>query len=232
MATVLVPTSSAPATATATPGAMTRLQLVQRVFLEAGLAGSGPSSTVDQVGEAEQLVGYVDEAWLNIQQARKWRWMWELVTLTLESGEQTITDEVPADRYLTDTAFIDTAPLTYLEWDVWRSTHPSITNTGTPCDWTVRPDNTLQFSSIASDDTTITVERFANPTVMTADDDTPAGLKGEHHMLIVWEAVLLYAGFDEASNLYAHAKAQRKRKLMAVTNAEGALNMRMGGPLA
>lgn len=212
---------------------MSRLELVQRVFLEAGLAGSGPTSTIDQVGEAAQIVGYVDEAWLTIQQMRKWRWMWELVTLTLEADAQTIEGEgVPADRYLTDTAYIDTAPLSYIEWDVWRMTHPSITNTGTPCDWTVRPDNTLQFSSIASADTIITVERFANPTVMTADEDEPVGLKGEHHMLIVWQAVMLYAGFDEASNLYAHAKAQRKLKLMAVTQAEGALNMRMGGPLA
>lgn len=233
MATILIPTSSAPSTATATPGAMSRLELVRRVYLEAGLAGNGPTSTTGQTGEAAQIVGYIDEAWLKVQQRAYWRWMWELVSLTLEDGEQTITSEsVPADRYVRTSAMIGQGSLAYTDWDVWRAMHPSITSAGIPSEWTVRPDNVLQFDCIASGDQAIQVERYRNPSVMTADDDEPVGLKGEHHMAIVWEAVLLYAGFDEASNLYAHAKAMRKRAYQAMHRNEGAMMMSLGAPLA
>ena len=192
---------------------MTRLDLVQRVYLEAGLAGAGPTSTIDQVGEAAQIVGYVDEAWLNIQQVRKWRWMWELVDITIESGESSATDSVPADRYLKDTAYIDMVDLAYVHWDEWRRAYPEITSTGQPSEWTIRPDNAFLVNSTVPSDTTISVERYTNPTVMTADDDEPVGLKGEHHMIIVWQAVMLYAGFDEADKLYKHAAMQYSKKL-------------------
>lgn len=192
---------------------MSRLELVQRVFLEAGLAGSGPTSTVDQVGEAAQIVGYVDEAWLDIQQARKWRWMWELVDITIEAGQSSATDDVPADRYIHDSAYIGMVDLAYVPWEVWRMVYPTITGTGQPSEWTIRPDNAFLVNSTVSEDTTISIERYENPTVMTADDDEPVGLKGEHHMVIVWRAVMLYAGFDEADKLYKHAAMEYAKKL-------------------
>lgn len=209
---------------------MTFLELCRETRAQCGLGGDGPTTTVAQTGEMLLVVNWVQEAWTMVQQMRHWRWMWELATVTIPDGASYATQVVPADRYLHDTAYVGDTPLTFVPWDIWRLSHPSITQSGPPSEWTIRPDNRFQVDAVSSGATVVTVERYRVPTALDGDDDVPE-LPAEHHMLIVWQAVLLYAGHDEASNLYQHAKNMRKAKLMAATAAEG-LNVRLGGALA
>lgn len=192
---------------------MTRLDLVRRVFVECGLSGDGPDTTLNQSGEALQVVQYVDDAWRQVQQMRRWRWMWELASITVLSGDSYVADSIPANQYIHDTAFIGMVDIAYVPWDQWRIAYPTITATGSPSEWTIRPDNAFTVNTLVSSDTTILVERYINPTTMDADDDTPSGLPVQHHMVIVWEAVRMYAGYDEANKLYQHATSMRAQHL-------------------
>jgi hypothetical protein len=76
----------------------------------------------------------------------------------------------------------------------------------------------------------IDVHRYTNPVAMAADTDTPA-MPSEHHMLIVWRALMLYAGFDEAGGLFQHANANYKRMLEAATQYQQP-DVQWGGALA
>lgn len=201
---------------------MNRLQLCQRLRSEAGLGGSGPSATTAQTGEMLQVVEWVDEAWNRIQSSRNWDWLWEATTVVVTSGTGATTGSIPASRYIKDATFdANGSPLTYMEWADFRTAYPSaLIVAGNPRVWTIRPDKAFAVNAKPSTNTTYSVERYKNPTAMSTDGGSPTGLPTEHHMLIVWRALMLYAGYDEAGDQYRRAETEYKKVLsnMGVTD--------------
>jgi len=81
---------STASTLTAQPGGMTFLDLVDRLRLEAGASGSGPSTVLNQNGEYERLVLWINTAWNDIQaDEQDWQWMRKTVTFTTQNGVPT-----------------------------------------------------------------------------------------------------------------------------------------------
>lgn len=197
---------------------MNRLQLCQRARAEMGLAGSGPTATTSQTGEMLQVVNWVDSAWERIQSGRNWDWLWEATTVTVTANTATTAGTIAASRYVHDATTTSAgSPLSYLPWDAFRVAFPSaLIGAGNPSVWTIRPDKAFAVNAKPASNTTYNVERYKAPTTMTADGDTPTGLASEHHMAIVWRAVMLYAGHDEANGLYQHASAEYKKILGAM----------------
>jgi hypothetical protein len=201
---------------------MNRLQLCQRARAEMGLGGSGPTTTIAQTGEMLQVVNWVDTAWERIQSMRNWDWLWETATVTVLANTSALAGTIPDKRYVKDgVRNPDGAELTYMPWAAFRLAYPStFIVAGTPSVWTIRPDKAFQVNAKPASNTAFSVERYKNPTVMTTDSDattgTPQGIPSEHHMLIVWRAVMLYAGHDEAQVLYNHAQAEYKKVLAAM----------------
>lgn len=210
---------------------MNRLQLAQRMRDEAGaISASAISSTTGQTGDTGRLVGWIDSAWMDIQQARLWPWMWEEATVTILTGTSKTAGTTPAERYVKDSAYNGTTPLHYLPWDAFRAEFPSVTIAdGTPSFWTIDPLMALRVSAKPTSDFAIDLQWYTNPVAFAADADTPA-LPSEFHMLIVWRALQLYAGFDEAGGLYQHATANYKRMLRAATRMQ-APDIELGGAL-
>jgi len=201
---------------------MNRLQLCQRARAEMGLGGSGPSTTISQTGEMLQVVNWVDTAWERIQSSRNWDWLWEASTVTITANTSVTSGTIPASRYLKDCVRDSTGTLlSYLPWADFRLAYPTAQiAAGTPGTWTIRPDKSFAVNAKPTTNTTYSVERYKNPTAMTTDSDattgTPQGIPSEHHMLIVWRAVMLYAGHDEAQVLYNHAQAEYRKVLSAM----------------
>jgi hypothetical protein len=182
-----------------------------------GLGGSGPSATTGQTGEMLQVVNWVDDAWQRIQSSRNWDWLWEASTVTILATTNTTAGSIPASRYIkdgcTDSNGVEYA---YVPWLQFRREYPTaLIAAGAPSVWTIRPDKAFTVNAKPTTNKTFNVERYKNPTAMTADGDTPA-LPTEHHMLIVWRAVMLYAGHDEANVLYNHAQAEYRKVLSAM----------------
>ena len=199
---------------------MNRLQLAQRLRSEAGALSASPlTTTLNLTGDSARLVDWVDAAWIEIQQMRKWNWLWEQATVTITAGTNLTAGSVPAHRYDRDSAFVGQTPLTYADWDVFRTewTTTEIVD-GTPQWWTIRPDNAFVVNAKPTADFAITVERWKNPIAMAADADEPA-MPSEFHMLIVWKAVMFYAGWDEAGAMYQNAAANFRRIFKMAVNA-------------
>lgn len=211
----------------------TWLDIARRVRKECGLSGTdeSPSSVVDQTGEMLHIVNWVESAWKAIQAHKLWDWAWEIVEITIPSGEYLVDENVSAHRYVKDSAMLDESNMQYLPWAQFRSSFPSARITaGTPTFWTVRPDRSFAVSALVEADTTITVERYSDAGCIGGDEDTPE-MPQHLREAIVWRAVMFYAGHDEAGALYTHAKAEFRRIL-----GEAALDqtpeIELGEPLA
>lgn len=203
---------------------MNRLQLAQRVGRECGLTGAVLTSTVSQTGENQQIVEWVDDAWQRIQATRRWDWLWESTTVTITANTNSTAGSIAAARYERDRTFDSLgAPLSYLPWADFIQVWPAaLIVAGTPRYWTIRPDKAFTVNAKPTSNTVLSVERYKNPTAMAANSDTPTGLPDEHHMVIAWRAVMLYAGHDEASALYQHANAEYKKIMAAMGATESA----------
>ena len=66
---------------------MTFLQLVQRTRRECGIAGSGPTTTVNQSGEMARLVDWVQQSWVEIQEEQPdWDFLRNQVSFLTQHG--------------------------------------------------------------------------------------------------------------------------------------------------
>ena len=200
---------------------MNRLQGCKRVGRECGLGSAAMTTTVGATGEDLQTVEWWDDAWNKIQQSRNWDFLWEASTVTILATTNVTTGSIPASRYEHDRVTDSNgSPLTYMPWALFTRVYPAaLYAAGNPSVWTIRPDKAFVTNAKPTSNFAISVERYKNPVVLTTDSDATTGtpaLPAEHHMLIVWRAVMLYAGHDEASELYRHANAEYKKVLTAM----------------
>lgn len=200
---------------------MNRLQLVQRLRQEAGVAGTGPTTTLNQTGELRRLVDWVDAAWAEIQRMHKWDFMWEQATVTIPASNYKVAGSIAADRYVKDGCYLGTSELTYLQWQDFRLAYPVslMTSGAVPSFWTVQPDKAVSINVIVPSNTSLTLERYTNPVAMTADADQPS-LPSDHHMAIVWKAMLMYCNFEEAGVSRATTEAKFNEHLNALGVSE------------
>lgn len=206
---------------------MNRLELVNRLISEAGVTDRPLSTTLNQSGDAARYVNWIDDAWLEVQGMRNWPALWEQATVTVPAGESSASGTLGHERYVKDSATINGGELFYLPWDEFRLEYRSVTE-GNPSAWTIRPDRSFAVNAIVTADTPIQVERFKLPGRFSANDNAPA-LFTEHHMMIVWRALMLYGGFDEAGVAYKRGKAEyESMKQLAGTSLP---NLRLSEPL-
>lgn len=219
---------------------MNFIALVRRLASECGVSGSQagntPPTVIGQVGELGRLVNWVNDAWREVQGIHKWDWLWERPTITVLAGTNSVATDVPASRWLKDSALrpVPTSDgdwLEFLYWDEFRVLYgaQSLAQTKSVNVWSIRPDNAFVVNATPEVDTAITVERYRNPTRLVIDTDEPE-LPEDLHMLLVYKAMVRYANFDEAG-------AQRKSAQAEVIRMEADLRarclpeLRMGGPI-
>lgn len=85
---------------------MNYLELCQRVRLECGLAGAGPTTTQGQVGQLGRIVQWVDTAWEELQNHRSdWWWMKEEFNINIPIGYDTVPSSLlPNSTYWKDSS--------------------------------------------------------------------------------------------------------------------------------
>lgn len=66
----------------------------------------------------------------------------------------------------------------------------------------VGPDQSLCLGPPPNDQYTITADYFRAPSEMVLDTDIPVGLPTRFHMLIVYRAMMKYAGYESAPEVY------------------------------
>lgn len=189
------------------------LALAKRLLQEAGIAGTGPSTVVSQVGELKSVVDWVNDAWETLQNEKDdWLWMRTDWTYAMPALQQTLTAAQAGITafgrwwgktlrcYATSIGVSDEQRIPYLPWDEFRDTYllgtrPTATR---PSRFTIKPDQTIMVGPQNDVAYTFVGEYQKAATRMAVDADTPTGLPSDFHMVLVWDALVLYGTFEAA----------------------------------
>ena len=195
---------------------MTRIELVQRLSVEAGI-GAGPASCLYQTGEYLRVVNWIDMALEEIQNAHP---NWDFL-LTDFSGTATPPITSPSDLgtwktdgfryYLTADGIAAEQFLPYIPWEAFRDTYlmgASRAQTGVPAVVTVKPDSTLLVAPIPDAAYTIVGEYYSLPKTMTLDTSVPPF--PQFHMAIVWKALAYYGSLYSEPDKEVFGRSQFK----------------------
>jgi hypothetical protein len=220
---------------------LNKLQLTQRLRQEAGIPGSGPTTTVGQQGELGRLVSWIEQAYEDLQDTRPdWEFLRSDFSFNCVVGTSTYAPSTVTDLanwkydslrvYMTD--LDDEQWLIYKPWDLFRDTRligSTRTQTGRPIDFTIKPDKSLVLWPIPDDTYTIDGEFYKAAQTMDTDTDVPAFER--HHMVIVWNALERYASYVGEPSLFAKAQKEYGRLLNKLT-LDRTRNITVGCPLA
>lgn len=223
----------------------TFLQLVQQLALEVG-TGS-PTTVVGQTGESARLVSWVNNAWFEIQSKHDdWDFLRTSFSAATVNQQATYT---PVQLGITDfgwwkqdtfristtsSALQDEMLAIYMDYDRWRNLYQygAMRTTYTrPVVVTITPDKQLGLGPIP-DATGYTVagEYYRTPTALAADIDVPV-IPDKFWMMAVYGAMMSYAGYESAPEVYARGKAGYDM-LMARCEVDQLPSISFGEPLA
>lgn len=202
------------------------LALVNALRREAGVSGSDLTSVSGQTGEANRCVNWVNQAWLDIQNAHQsWLWMrssdsfnttsptdsYSVATIGPTSFSEWLTDTFRC--YLASTGRSDEQFLTYLPYDEFRDYYDfgtQATLTGRPLHFTVKPDSSIWLGPDPDATYTVTCDYMKAASSLAVNTDAP-GLPVQYHNIIVYRALMSYALFESAPEVLARAKSEFNR---------------------
>lgn len=205
---------------------MNLLQLTQRAALECGVSGS-IVTTGGLTGQWARMLGWVQQAWIEIQSKHDdWEWM-RSSNLAGGGVSYVPAAGVPVTSLGTGAGKIGLDPALFGKW-VKGSFRTYVTATGTnsetfldndltydewrdaymygamrtvqtrPVAIAVGPAKQLCVGPPSNGLYTVTGDYYTAPTAMSADTDLPTGLPSGYDMVIVYQAMLYYAGYESA----------------------------------
>ena len=228
---------------------MNYLQLCQFAHRYIGggndLPGTAPLTVVGQKGYLYEIVKSVADAYEDIQNSQdSWTWTQKQTTILLPMGKRIlsvadITAQIPTyDSLMPDligsgfryvlinrvaSGVAGQTPATYVPYQTWRGLiDRNIIPTAQPYLYTIQPDGSLEFNSIADQDYTITcdyklkLDEWAQSGV-DPDAQIPI-LPKRYHKVIGWRAVMYWAGTVESPGKYGFAKSNYDRMMRDMLN--------------
>jgi hypothetical protein len=220
---------------------------------------SAMPTVTDASGSTGRIVNWVGDAWTDIQMERDdWTWMRSSNILGAGVSFQTIAGQasyplgvgpgtvgVAVDafgkwdreafrNFTTSVGFINEMFLDEIPFDSWRNGYmlgAMRTVKTRPVAIAIGPDQSLNLGPPPNDQYTITGDYFVAPQEMVVDADVPLGLPTRFHMLIVYRAMLKYAGYESAPEVFERA-TQENAGMYSQLLAVRAERMTFGGALA
>ena len=169
---------------------MNFLQICQRLRREARISGSGPASVLNQAGEMQLIVDWVQSAYEDIQNMNhNWLFLQNQFTFNTIAATSTYMpaaaglSELQAWKvdgynaislYRTSTGVSGQQDINWIPWDEMRGDRffgSTSLQTGQPIEYAVKPDKSIVFWPIPDDVYTISGEYFkkAQPLVNNTD---------------------------------------------------------------
>lgn len=203
---------------------MNFLQLVNRAKREAQRSGGALASVSIASGDDLLLCDQVAEEWLALQRRpHGWKWMRrEMTNGAIVAGQRdyTAVQLVPGitdfgrwypaavEGYFPQLVLASGATvfLKWMPWELFRArielqTHQPTT----PTFWSVDDTGKFYVGPTPNENGTLKASYYAAATELLEDDDLPAGLPVEFHMILVWGALIQLASIDAASEVYTRA---------------------------
>ncbi|MEJ6520329.1 hypothetical protein PQI64_11290 [Shewanella bicestrii] len=195
---------------------MTYLELCVRVREESGVSGTGPASTINQVGVLAKIVGWVRDADLDIQRFKTdWKFLWRRAQSALVVGQQSYP---AADLSLNDLKdvsrfWVNDTPVRVVDWDEWVDRYePQGTGQGMPQVVTIAPDGSFMFYPVPDSNYSTRTDYYKIPVVLSADSDVSV-IPAAYHDCIVQRALVYYARFEEDQTLLQLALQEYEQNL-------------------
>lgn len=224
---------------------MTFLELCQEAARKCSITGS-LTNVATATGELARVVGWVNEAWYDIQIASPyWDWMrYEFSFQTVASRQEYSTTVVGATDfakwhtdtfriYKTSIGITDEQFLPPWDYSTFRDTYQYATrNTGRPMVFAVKPrGKSLLFGNTPDDIYTAVGEYQRKAMKMAVDNASVPDMPDDFHMAIVHGARIKYAAFENAPEVMAEAVVDYDRVMSSMLMHETE-ELSTGSPLA
>lgn len=214
------------------------LTLCQRTAYECGIPAAAPLTVINQTGQSQRIVNWVESAWTDIQAAHQdWDWLRTSTSFTTTAGQPFYTlgtgsgtVEVATttfgmwERYTFrnyDTSFGTNSEVTMqcIDYDVWRDRYylGALRSTQTrPLEFAIRQDKAICLGPPPISGYTITGDYFLKPVTLAADADIPA-LPTQWHLAIVYRAMMFYGGYEAANEVYQRGELEFTKMMRRMT---------------
>lgn len=230
---------------------MTFLDIVQRLKQDCSVSGTGPITTINQVGDFKRLVDYVIQAWIDIQSLHQdWKFLRLQATWTSIDGQASYT-----------TAQCGIASGTFSRWvPEWNNLRGYLTSVGTPGEfyineipyesykslwgyntnrdvksqpsqYAITPDNSITFGPKPPSGYTFLADYYRATVTFSANADVPALPPAHSPLIIMYRAMMLYGVTKAAPELFTMGSQEYKRRL-ALLRQDQLPAIRQAGALA
>lgn len=222
---------------------MNYLQICQRLAMECGVSGT-LTTTVGQVGSLGRIVTWANQGWDELQTEHDdWGWMRSSNILGAGASFATVAGQASYPlgtgagtcgisvatfgkwarntfrNYTTSVGVSNEMFLDYIDFDVWRDGYMlgAMRSVQTrPVAVAIAPDQSVCVGPPPNALYTVTGDYFMAPTAMAADADVPIGLPVSYHMTIVYRAMMMYAGYESAPEVFQRGQADYNSNLRAL----------------
>lgn len=203
----------------------TFLELVVDLHRESGAAGQAPTTVLNQRGEYNRLVNWVQEADLFIQDL--WE-NWKFQRMTYSEDTLLGVKQLPT---VSDVAWYDEAtfkilpsgetgysPMEVVEYDSIKS-EVRDTGSGTPYRVIIMPDNTLEVDGFPDGTHTITCDYYRNAVELSGNDSISV-IPPRFHKAILGYALMLYSNYENAPEIFKHGSEMYVPQLARLENSQ------------
>ena len=229
----------------------TFLQLCGIVARESGTASeTSITSVTGQTGELGKIVNFTNDAWQYIQNKHDtWLWMRAeflsdavIATARYTPASFSITDwadwigDAPDFRTFSiyDPALggADETPIAQIDYNRWYNMYArGLQTNNRPIHWAESPAGEFCLGPIPDKAYRVRGRYRQTNQVLAANGDTP-GMPSRFHLLIVYRALMLMAGHDEADQAYADNKVKSWDMMSALERDQLPRMRMMGGTVA
>lgn len=224
----------------------TFLQLCQDLRQEAGISGTGPTTTIGQSGQLKKVVDWIKSAWNDIQGHRdQWKFMRTSFSFDTTSGNALYErDQVSALNladffiednftiYLKSDGVANEIELSFMEYDDFRVMYErgSIED-NVPCAITVTPAGELKVGPAPNGIYTIQGEFYRTQQALADNADIPI-MPTRFHRLIMLRALIFYGQHEEAVSIQNTSHAEYENMMYDLERRQLPKLSAESGPLA
>jgi len=193
---------------------MTFLEICQMLAQLSSIPGGGPVSVTSQTGELKRVVDWAKKAWVDVEiRHPRWDFLRKDLQFNTVAGQQgyTLTQQAATDLrhvdkdslrcYKTAVGVSDEQYLVFWDYNTFRDVYMFASQSQQrPMVFTQDPANrSMLFGSIPEDIYTVRGKYWRRAVEPTTDAESPA-FPAEYHMVIVYRALLKYAGYEAAGD--------------------------------
>jgi hypothetical protein len=227
---------------------MNYLALCQRLKTEAGISGT-LASVSGQTGELARVLNWINTAYESIQNSQtSWNFMKHGFTVNTVIGTDayaygSCTDTTLASAIVnfghwdTDSfqmykdTVADENVMPCIDYELWKSIYRMGSQTASrPSEATILPNDSIGLGPKPDAVYVFSGDYYRSAAAMSLNADIPV-IPSQYHMAIVWRALMLYAQWEEADNLYQYANREYM-VLKRMLDLNQLPKMNSGGPLA